>query len=57
MLRIDSKTLVVQYKYDDAISGRTLTLAEGHVLDREYLQYHSREAVCIKAGSLGLPHE
>jgi predicted restriction endonuclease len=47
MLRIDPKTLVIQREYDDVINGRTLTVAEGHFLDREYLQYHSREAVCI----------
>ena len=29
MLRVDPMTLVIQHEYDDAISGRTLTVAGG----------------------------
>lgn len=43
MLKIDPDTLVIQHEYDDAVSGRTLTVAEGHSLSQEYLSYHNEK--------------
>jgi hypothetical protein len=43
MLKIDPETLEIQHEYDDTISGRTLTIANEHSLDPEYLRYHNEK--------------
>jgi hypothetical protein len=44
-LEIDPETLVINHGYDDAISGRTLRMAEKHSLEREYIRYHNEKIV------------
>jgi hypothetical protein len=43
MLEIDPETLVINHGYDDAISGRTLNLAEEHSLEQGYIRYHNEK--------------
>lgn len=41
LVRIDPRTLTVRHAYEPSVTGRTLSVADGHRLERAYLAYHN----------------
>jgi hypothetical protein len=41
LVRVDPRTLTVRHAYEPSVTGRTLSVADGHRLERAYLAYHN----------------